>query len=61
MSTKRRRAQACTSDSSRSIRRQRLMEASMFLDHKAIGVEKDISYLSDIGADIARKLLRTAA
>lgn len=24
-----------------------LMEASMFLDHKAIGVEKDISYLSD--------------
>jgi len=37
-----------------------LMEASMFLDHhKANGVEKDVS-LSDIGADIARKLLRTA-
>ena len=37
-----------------------LKEASMFLDHKAIGVEKDISYLSDTGADIARKPLRTA-
>ncbi len=37
-----------------------LMEASMFLDHQANGVEKDTSYLSDIGAEMARKLLRTA-
>jgi hypothetical protein len=29
--------------------------ASMFLDHTAIGVEKDISYLSDTGAEYSAK------